>query len=96
MPGVIGTSLPIKNNTGTVEENIKITGVDDPVDHDYMEEPKIDLDVPPENPILPQNPEELIGGTEPIYKTITKTFEEPFIEPTINKPQTIEKLKETA
>jgi len=96
MPGVIRTNLPIQDNTGMVEDNIKITGVDDPVDHDYMEEPKIDLDVPPENPILPQNPEELIGGTEPIYETITETFEEPIIEPTIDKPPTIEKSKETA
>ena len=46
-----------------VEDNIEITGVDDPVDHDYMEEPKIDLDVPPENPILPENPKESIDGT---------------------------------
>ena len=70
--------------------------MDDPVDYGYPEEPKIDLDVPPENPILPHNPEELIGGTEPIFKTTTKTFEVPTIEPTINKPPTIEKLKETA
>ena len=70
--------------------------MDDTVDYDYPEKPKIDLDVPPENPILPHNPEELIGGTDPIYKTTTKDFEVTTIKPTINKPPTIEKSKETA
>ena len=33
MPGVIGTNLPIQDNSNMVEDNIKITGVDDaPVD----------------------------------------------------------------
>jgi hypothetical protein len=75
-----------------VEDNIKITGVDDPVYHDYMEEPKIDLNVPPVNPILPENPRELTDGTEPTYETAIKTFE----EPTIDKPSTIKKSKQTA
>ena len=77
-----------------VEDNIDITGVDDPVDYDYQEEPKIDLDVPPVNPILPENPGESINGTEATYETASKTFEETTIEP-INKPPTIEKSKET-
>jgi hypothetical protein len=94
MPGEIGTDLPIQDNSDMVEDNIEITGMDDPVDSYDHEEPKIDLNVPSENPILPQNPEEPIGGTEPIYKTSTKTFEVPTIKPTINKAPTIEKLKE--
>ena len=76
MPGVIGTSLPIQDNTNMVEYNIKITGVDDPVDQDYMEEPKIDINIDaPENPIPPENPKETINGAVPTYKTTTKTFE---------------------
>ena len=95
MPGAIGTNLPIQDNTGMVEDDIEITGVDDPVDQDYMEEPKIDLNVPPVNPILPENPEEPIDGTEPRYETAIKTFEHPAIEP-IDKPTTVKKSKETA
>jgi len=63
MPGVIGTQLPIQDNTHMVKDNIEITGVDDPVDHDYNEEPKIDIDIDP--PILPENPKESIDGTAP-------------------------------
>ena len=32
MSGVIGTNLPNQDNSNMVENNIKITGVDDPVD----------------------------------------------------------------
>ena len=79
-----------------VEDNIKITGVDDPVDHDYMEEPKIDINIdPPETPILPENPKESINGTVPTYETTTETVD-PTNKPTINKPQTIKQSKETA
>ena len=76
-----------------VEDNIDITGVDDPVDYDYQEEPKIDLDVLPVNPILPGNPNEPIDGTGPTYETAIKTFEEPTIKPN-DKPSTIKKSKE--
>ena len=35
MPGVIGTNLPIHDNSNMVEDTIELTGVDDPVDYDY-------------------------------------------------------------
>jgi hypothetical protein len=92
MPGVIGTDLPIQDNSNMIEDNIEITGVDDSPDDDpYRDEQKIDIDI--DSPILPENPKESINGTVP-YKTTTKTFD-PTIKPTIDKPPTIEKSKET-
>ena len=55
MPGVIGTDLPIQDNTDMVEDNIEITGVDDsPDDAPYCDEPKVDIDI--DSPILSENP----------------------------------------
>ena len=89
MPGVIGTDLPIQDNSDMVEDNIEITRVDDPVDSYDYKEPKVDLDIdPPTNPILPDNPAEQIDGTAPTFETTIKR------NPTIDKP-TIEKLKES-
>jgi hypothetical protein len=92
MPGVIGTDLPIQDNSDMVEDNIEITGVDDPVDYDY-EGPKVGLDIdPPTNPTLPENPTELIDGTVPTFEpTIERN---PNLKPTIDKP-TIKKSKES-
>ena len=93
MPGVIGTNLPIQDNTYMVEDNIKITGVDDPIDpYDYKES-KIDIDIDP--PILPENPKESIDGTAPetTIKYNSKPIEQ--IDGTASKT-TIKQLKETA
>ena len=90
MPGVIGTDLPIQDNTDMVEDNIKITGVDDSPDDDpYHDKPKIDIDI--DSPILPENPKESIDGTVP-YETTTKTYE----TTTKTFEPTIKNLQETA
>ena len=74
MPGVIRTDLPIQDNSDMVEDNIKTTGVNDPIDsYDYIEEPKVDLNIdPPTNPILPENPTEQIDDTVPTFETTIK------------------------
>ena len=85
MPGVIGTDLPIQDNSNMVEDNIKITGVDDPVDsYDYMES-KVDLNIDlPTSPTPPENLKESINGTVPTFEPTIK--QNPNFEPTINKP----------
>ena len=93
MPGVIGTNLPIQDNSNMVEDNIKITGVDDPVDSYDYKEPKVDLNIDqPTSPTLPENPKESINGTVPTFEPATE--QNPNFEPTIDKT-TIEKLKES-
>ena len=93
MPGVTGTNLPIQDNSDMVEDNIKITGVDDPVDSSDYDEPKVDLNIDlPTSPILPENPKESIDGTLPTFDPTIK--QNPNLEPTINK-STIEKSKES-
>ena len=91
MPGVIRTNLPIQDNSNMVEDNIKITGVDDPVDSYDYKEPKDDLNIDPlTNSTLPENPKKSIDGTEPTFET---TIKQNPINP-IDKP-TIKKSKES-
>jgi hypothetical protein len=93
MPGVIGTDLPIQDNSNMVEDNIEITGVDDPVDSYDYEEPKVDLNIDlPTSPTLPENPKELIDGTVPTFEPTIK--QNPNFEPAIDK-STIKKSKES-
>jgi hypothetical protein len=88
MPGVIGTDLPIQDNSNMVEDNIEITGVDDPVDSYDYKEPKVDHDIDlPTSPTLPENLKESINGTVPTF--------EPTIEQNPNFEPTIKKLKES-
>ena len=73
MPGVIGTNLPTQDNSNMVEENIEITGVDDPVDSYDYKEPKVDLKIDlPTSPTLPENPKESIDGTFPTFEPTIK------------------------
>jgi hypothetical protein len=71
MPGVIGTNLPIQDNSGMVEDNIEITGVDDPVDYDY-EEPNVYLDIDP--PTSPINQPSKIERVTLTIKRVTSTI----------------------